>query len=191
VAKRKPKANKVEWDENGVPHGKVDSLRELAEALGLTHERVRQLAKEGMPRLTNGRWDAEAVHLWRVSRGRYLKLPAHVKTNQMAPSNGNGNTAIIHRKQTAEARVAEAKAEAAERANKLALANILERHDVDRFFSAVFSTFRDLVGRIPEELKPSFPLECREELTQLLRDRHKLVLTTIYNMRDEIEEIGQ
>lgn len=116
------------------------------------------------------------------------------RQDQMPSTNGAQHakvTEALERKRLAEARIKEAEAEKKERDNRLAEANIVERADVELFFSEFFSHLRDYVDQIPDQLGPVFPRQHRQPMVDEVRARLELLLRTMHGWAERIDEIGK
>jgi len=182
-AKYHPPRAVVTYDEHGAPIGIVDTQREVAEAFNVSYQLVRAEWAPRMPRLPNGKYNLRDISNWKRTRKQDPSVAAGIGTME--------TDSAMERKRQAEARIAEANAAAKERANRLADADIVHRIDVNRYFSRIFSAFRDQLQRIPEEMKPTFPAKLRIDMAKHLKDRLDLALTTIHTMKDEIEDVGK
>ena len=173
---------KVTYDDSGIPIGIVETQREVAEAFNVSYDLVRKEWAPRMPRLPNGKYNLRDIYGWKRTRLQDPSVAAGMGTAREADA--------AERKRIADAKIAEEKAAALERSNRLAEADIVHRHDVERFYSNLFSTLRDQLQQSPEQLKPTFPVQHREDMAHHLKDRLDLALRTIHNMRDKIAEIG-
>jgi len=80
-----------------------------------------------------------------------------------------------------------AKAEAAERKNRIAEQDLVSMEDVRRFVSEWFTYMRTMFGRIPRDMEPGLPKQYREQISKELADRIDLVLRSAadYGKRSE------
>lgn len=74
------------------PKSKLGTLRQCAAGLHLGDRRVQQLAKEGLPKASRGRYDVEACRSWYI---RYLQKKLEAKA--LPDADGNYTASIMQR----------------------------------------------------------------------------------------------
>lgn len=177
----------------------VKTLREVAEHLGFTYRSLVNRAKE-LPRVKGGGFDLDECEKWYKATDSYNRSRAAAKRKAaLKEETKNGKTAgeaiiqqldaISVRKREAEARLKEAQADEKLRQNRIADGEMVPRDEVYRFFSEFFAALRDHTIGIPEDLKQSYPVALRTQLSEELLQRLELMLKTMARFEIKLEEI--
>ncbi len=159
---------------SGSKTGTVTKLADVAKAFGVAYQTAKQWSRGGMPG-SPGKYDLAKIAEWKAGRAGDPERLAAAKAEQQAlPA-----APVSRRIEEARARKLEAQAAKAEREERLAAARIVHIEAVERFLSEFFTELAAQLGRIPEELKPSFPESVRQELADQLGRRLGLALATM------------
>ncbi len=138
----------------------------LAKAVGVSRRTIYAWFNEGCPRTL-----ADALRLWR--RGN--KMPAN--GNEAATSGDADGLSLAEMERQVKIRKWIAAARSQELKNAETEGRIIDRADACLEFSELVNLIRHEIESWPDLIAPELPVDCRVQVTELLRDRaHQLLI---------------
>lgn len=194
-----------------MPNEKVEKLvhsrREVAEAFGVVIKTVDVWIQKwnsefpdhpNRQRSYNLRWIAEwnlvrqqVPEAVREASCRVLNRPYHKPPESAGNGNGNGGSSLELKQQllAQQVRSETAKADTAERRNRIAEQSLVQLDDVRTFVSEWFTWMRVGLQRLPGEMKANIPAKHRDQIVAELDARLDLFLRSARDYGLRVEDI--
>lgn len=145
-----------------------ETVNEIASAMAVNRRTVYEWLRSGAPgKNENGLFDLDAITAWRDAN----RSPP-IKTDEISE--------LEYRRKKADAELYEAKAKREAHRVLVETEDVVHLDKVDAFTSLMFTEFRRLLMRIPEEMAAGYPEELRPEIKNDIEERIKLALRSLH-----------
>ena len=156
----------------------VKSLREVAERCCVSVDTVNEWRKRGMPG-NPGSWDLTEIANWRSEK--IVAKKATINTKQEG---------LAEERIKSDLRLKKVRAEREEAKLRKELGDLIDRHDVDQFFSEFFTELRRQSQRIPQEMCLGYPADIKDSLQEDIKSRIEMLLNSMATWAERISEIS-